>query len=198
MELDELKSLWQKQIPLGKTHSEQDIRAILKQKTHPILKRIYNSFFIEMVVSSIIIVAVIVAYIYLKQYVFATVFALFTGVISLLYWLLYKKININFTRDTLHSALSKMEQLFGWYNKIMLIIRYLLAGGYFVGFIVGNTLKNKPLSLDVRFWTGLLIVIPFTLLLSYPMKWYIDWIYGRHIQELKAVYVELNELEREA
>lgn len=198
MELDELKSLWQKQKPSGKAHSEHDIRAILEQKTHPILRKIYYKFFIELGISSVVIAAMIGVYIYMREYGLAVIAALLTIAMGGGYVFLYKKININFSRDSLNAALTKMEHLFKVYDKLLALTRYFLMGGYLVGFIIGNFINPRSFEVNTKFWIGLGAVVPFSLLFSYPLKWMIDRVYGQHIRELKSAYVELNELDKEA
>lgn len=195
MELDELKSLWQNQQLRGKTHSEQDIRAILKLKTNPILKRIYNKFFIETSISSVILVFLIGVYIYLQKYELAVLSVLVAGIVGSVYWVLYKKININFSSDSLNVALSKMEQLFDIYDYLLKYVRYVLGLGFCIGIAAGYVINKKPFELNMKLLMLLTAVVPVSIILSYPMKWLIDYIYGQHVRELKEAYVELNDLD---
>lgn len=196
MELDELKSLWQQQQTPGKAHSEQDIRAILRQKTHPIFRRIYNKFFIELVFSLILFVALVGLYIYQKEYEIAAMSILIALVGGYLHWVLYKRINIKFGQDTLRAALLKLERLFKVYDKLQVYFRYMLGISFFIGYFVGRVI-NKRLEFDKNWLIALGIVIASSWVISFPAKWYVSWLYGGHIHELKTVYIELNEIEQE-
>lgn len=195
MELNDLKSLWQNQQPFGKSHSEQDIQTILKNKTNPILKRIYSKVFIEIAISSVMLVVLIGVAIYLKRYELAMMSVLISGIIGVVYWLLYKKININFSLDSLNVALAKMEQLFDIYDHLLKYVRYLMGLGFYLGIGMGYVISKKPFELNMKFVILLSAVVPASIALSYPMKWLVDYIYGQHVRELKAAYVELNDLD---
>ncbi|EAY30626.1 hypothetical protein [Microscilla marina] len=196
MELDELKSLWQNQQLVGKAHSEQDIQAILKQKTNPILKRIYDKFFLEMGISSVIVAFITGVYIYQQDYALAMMSILVSGLIGSVYWLIYKQVNINFSLDSLKVALSKMERLFNIYDKLLKYVRYMLGIGFCIGITIGYFINKKPFEFNLKFFVLLTTIVPVSIVLSYPMKWLIDYMYGQHIQELKGAYLELNDLEK--
>ncbi|OJJ17511.1 hypothetical protein BKI52_26965 [marine bacterium AO1-C] len=197
MELDELKSLWQQQPTPGRAHSEQDIRAILRQKTHPIFKRIYNKIFIEFVVSAILLTILIGLYIYKKEYTIALMSIFISLASGYLYWVLYKHIHIRFGQDTLGAALVKLERLFKIYDKVQMYFGYLLGSSFLVGYVIGRGI-NKRLVLDKNWIIALGVIAGASWAISYPVKWYVSWLYGGHIHDLKSVYIELNEIEQEA
>ncbi len=197
MELDELKSLWQQQRTPGRAHSEQDIRAILRQKTHPIFKRIYNKIFIELVISSILLTILIGIYFYKKQYSIAFMSILISVASGYVYWVLYKHVHIKLGQDTLRAALVKLERLFKIYDKVQVYFGYLLAGSFFLGYAIGRGI-NRRLVWDKNWLIALGIIAGASWAISYPVKWYIAWLYGGHIHDLKSAYIELHEIEQEA
>jgi len=196
MELDELKSLWQQQKTPGRAHSEQDIRAILRQKTHPIFRRIYNKIFVELVVSLFLLTIMIALYLRKGEYTIAVMTILISLVSGYLYWILYKRVHIKFGQDTLRAALVKLERLFKVYDKIQMYFGYILGSSFLVGYIIGRGV-NKQLTLDKSWLIALGVIAGASWAISYPVKWYVSWLYGGHIHDLKSVYIELNEIEQE-
>ncbi len=73
---------------------------------------------------------------------------------------------------------------------------YLLGGSFFIGYIIGRGI-NKQLTLDKSWLIAIGAIAGASWVISYPVKWYVSWLYGGHIHDLKSVYVELHEIEQE-
>ncbi|MBX2846028.1 MAG: hypothetical protein KTR13_07420 [Saprospiraceae bacterium] len=209
MELDDLKSAWQK---MGKDNSpidEQSLKGLTSRESKSFLKKIRKNMFIDVVagVAAIIFILIMIIQVRHSSLSFpglALLVVLFLGWIGLAYPRLYKSSQEPPSTGNilahLNEKITSLEKDLNFYKNLNI---YMYPLAVVVGLILDKTtltaiqeqISNNTVSL-------LIIILAFAIV--FPLyvlfvKWWTNFMYGRFVKRLKDMYNELitDEIEEE-
>lgn len=200
MELDDLKYIWQKS-ELYKPKQEEEITVMLRGKSHSIIAKLKRNVWIELVFT-------IIAGVILLYYAFSIPSASFRWafvvvLISFLAYIVYyvKKINLlnrfegspGNIKASLEKLVNDLDAYLKFYNKSYTLLYpvYLILIVVFV--ILDRGMEQFVESLqDWKIVLYLLFIVLF--LTPWFSKWYLHKLYGTHLQKLRGLVNDLQEV----
>ena len=207
MELDHLKKIWQQEPPAAK-EDEQLLQLLRKRSNNPIARMKRNLLF-ELIAIVTLYGAMIVYYAYAFQGTMSEV-SWFMVIIALAFLLYYYMKNrlLNKMECVACQVKSNLQRQVNTLEKYVKF--YLLAGTalapitiIFFGWLFYIKFPGKTESVwyhsGAYLWwetalAWLVFFIVFTVPVYYANKWYVKRLYGRHIQKLKKMLSEMDEV----
>jgi hypothetical protein len=210
MSTDEFRELWKRfraNTGEDETYTEEDILQILKTRAELSLKRLNRSIYFETVMSLLALLIILLFLAQLQTYFLFQFFQILVIVLITLYFVLigwiYVKLNsiaslagdLRHTLEKKVSLLTRFIKSYFWMNMLIAPVIFPLAiyAGYFSG-------RNQDIELiEETALTGteyLLIAAASVVLVGafYPfLRWYINKLYGKHVQELKKCLENLSD-----
>ena len=200
MELKDLKNIWKNQKPAD-VLDENDIRPILRKKTQNTLQKIQKILQLELGILFVTAVAIAYVLVYTNSFDNLLLRIIFPGVLIfffVLYVITYRKISKTKITDItikecLESTITQMEK----FLKLYIFSTVILAGlGFFLGIWVTQLMNNELGDISDGsgsdgLWGFLLLAFGFALLLFPFVRWYINKLYRKPLELLKAYHNEL-------
>lgn len=201
MELDNLKTIWKEQeTPVPETDPAR-LAYLLQTRTRRPIDRMRRNLRIEAVLMIIAYVPTILAY----KDMFGgrlSMISLFLLLVFVFYWIYYYlksqllrnmqcvvcEVRSNLARQV--GTLRKYVRFYLWSGVLVTLIAIIVAWE-----TLRYSMKLKALPLHWWFDPASLLVLmaPFAVGLYYLNKWYIDKLYGRHIEKLQELLREMDE-----
>jgi hypothetical protein len=212
MELDTLKTIWrEQQIPATADTGPVRLQELLRKKARGPIARIRRNLRIEGILILVTYIPCILIYLVMfdgKLYPLSIVFFLILFIYSVYFYakgrLLWKMQCIT---CEVRSNLAMQVRTLGKYIRFYLWSGTLLIPVVFI--IVYVIIRREPPPLHLKslyplqrpglspWWTEpvslVVLAIPFTAALYFVNKWYINKMYGRHIEKIKAMLREMDE-----
>jgi hypothetical protein len=201
MELDNLKSIWKEQETLVPVADPERLAWLLQLKSRGPIARMRHNLRVEAVLMFITYIPTIIAYLSLFDgrlkgiSLFLFVVLCFYGV----YFYLKDRLLIKMQCVTCEvrsnlagqvKALRKYIRFYLWSAVLVILIALLVAGS-----TVRYAMQLKGMT--IHWWLqpvfGLGLLAPLTVGLYYVKKWYVNKLYGRHIEKLDAMVHEMDE-----
>jgi drug/metabolite transporter (DMT)-like permease len=200
MELDELKKELNLKLAGGQPQrSAGDIGALLKAGTVSVLQQVRKSILFEMIISVAFAISCVYVIIFNDSWQYHLLFSILgviaAGFIAVLYFLL-KKTNSTINASTIKENLEQLVIIIEEYTKryVQLVLFFLpvcFALGVWLSY---NDPENvlKPLTLQtVVLLCGVMVLLGGIVYIF--TKWYMQRLYGKYIEQLKASLREFEE-----
>jgi MFS family permease len=200
MELDELKKELNLKLAGGQPQrSAGDIGALLKARTVSVLQQVRKSILFEMIISVAFAISCVYVIIFSDSWQYHLLFSILgviaAGFIAVLYFLL-KKTNSTINASTIKENLEQLVIIIEEYTKryVQLVLFFLpvcFALGVWLSY---NDPENvlKPLTLQtIVLLCGAMILLG--MMVYVFTKWYMQRLYGKYIEQLKASLREFEE-----
>lgn len=204
MELDDLKHIWQHNQALSINQQVIDNEKVMKmtrQKSKDLMTKLRKNLDFDALVSSIFIPPLIYV-LFVKniatyhKYI-AGFFIIFTFVGLFYYWKeikSYRELNL---KNDLLSSLKFTEEKFSQRVKIFVIFNnILIIPLMFYGTVIGN--KFITYNNDPHYETSIITLVVATILITpigyFYMRFVIKKLYGNHLQKLKQLLIELEQI----
>jgi hypothetical protein len=212
MELDTLKTIWQDQhVPSTTDTSPGRLQEILQKKARGPIARIHRNLRLEGVLVLAIYVPIILNYLAAfdgKSYLFAILLSLVLVLYGVYFYLKSRllrrmqcitcEVRSNLTLQV--RTLGKFVRLYLWSGTLLAPVLLIVAWLFIrhqsppLHFRTDHPLHRPGGSPS---WTGPVLltalVIPFTIGLYFLNKWYVEKLYGRHVEKIKATLREMDE-----
>jgi len=209
VELSDLKQIWRnEQDTLYKVYSSEEIKHMLRQKSEQSLHKINRGILFDtflLIITLVIIMGYILVYhcegISVTMKYLAPACLSIGAYTTYLYIKLYRTLNkvplatVNL-RKTLQHITAQLDQFFSYYTVLTYILMYV---GFAQGTIWGvnyviNTHEWSPSWGDVGLFalvTGFMCIILF-FACRWMIKWYLNKLYGRYNEQLKAYLAQID------
>lgn len=202
MDLDGLKDVWQSisaKSAAQNNVSQAEIKTLIKGKTQNALSKIWRNILMEIyVAAAMLLVLFIFGIISQSNFIFFILGSVSLLIIatSLYFAGKFRKVfqlTKNLSTDNLRQSLEKLSKALSFYLKVYFIFSMLaLPIGLALGFLYAKY-ENGDYSISLR-EVGFFLIILLSLgtLLFFLLRIYLNALYGKYINELKAYLAELN------
>jgi len=206
MELDQFKTLWQQDIPDGKT-DRQAVRELLTRKSNSAVSRMKRNLRIELWLIITTYGGTILFYFLAWKGKLSEVawFLLFVGLVFIIYYNRKNKLlnEMECLNCQVRNNLKRQVSLLDKYVRFYLIGGTLLipVALIFFGWVLHEKLPSRfgssifypspgnPLWKAILAWSLLSFAV--TILFYYLNRWYVRKLYGNHIRKLKTILKEM-------
>jgi len=207
MDIKELKNIWDRQTKdslSGQEYTSEEIESMLKKRSMNSVEKIRRNIILELVVG-IVLISLLIIMLFRRPSdpfirITAGFFFLIVVLTSFYYLSKVRQLNMIITgnkdiRETLDQLIMVMKRYISILMKSTLIITPLAVTlGYITGlkFSLGEGytgLHGNPRILIFMFIT----LVAITLLIYPLMKFYLQWLYGKHLNDLEKCREELEE-----
>jgi hypothetical protein len=208
MELDQLKSIWQNESSLQQKQDEE-LRLLLNKPSNSPVAKMKKNLFMELVLV-LVTYSLIILYYYFAFSGKLWEISLFMLGIALIFIVYYYRKNkllnqMQCLNCQVKSNLERQVKVLEQYVRIYLIAGTLVVPLAFFFFVVIIYYKipiparqsiffegpDNPLWKAVLVW--IIVTTALTLLIYFLNKWYVQKLYGRHIQKLKEMLYEMGD-----
>lgn len=201
MELEDLKSLWQQNKPAYQAKNEEEIALMLKGKSKSIIDKLKRNVWIELMITIASGIGLLIYGLKVPNGAFKwTTIALLLMCIAYTFFYVKKLVMLQrhpLTNDNLNITLTILIKNLSGYLKFYRRSYAILYPGYFILGFSFSIIEHGPSNIlhYLSRWTTLLtIFILATLFFFFSaklVKWYLNKLYGNHLERLKALHQEL-------
>lgn len=204
----DINKIWNSDAGKARNHFDsvkENVEKLAKRKSDNILHKIKRKLIIELIVSTILIVALGVGVFHFSEKVFFSyvVIVLLAFVLSIrLFWKLFRDINLVKEKSVVVS-LEKTIDIINYYIRQSKILVYVLTPvGFIVGFLSGAIAEGIDYTLhNLLVLGGVLLVVgvPSVILIIWLVnKKYYKVMYEKHVHELEEILENLKSDRNEA
>jgi hypothetical protein len=208
MELDELKNYLNRQLEeQSPLQSSGEISAILRNKSIGIVHRIRKNLWIEFIISLLAVVVILYAKYLAGNYVMQIYFNIFLA-ITLLFlpifgWLIRSTYQLSPELSSVKTNLTRLHLLIARFTRFYFIfsMAIFLPVVFYSLIAAVYERNNQSLMESLQFYMHLpavpllligLYILVFGIFLFFFARWYIRLLYGKYLDKLKDLLMELN------
>ncbi len=208
MELDNLKAIWKESVSLPAATTQLELEEMLSKKSQTPIAKIKRNLLKELIAVVILYTATTVPY-FIQNSSFSIATAWMLIIVALIYFLYYiqkrkllKKMEcitceVKSNLSTQLSTLEKYVKVYLWAGT--LLVPLVMIYVFVVGYIYMPEAEKAPLQKIPNFPVLYMIVcFVFSAIITIPMyflnKWYVHKLYGQHVNKLKNILNEMNEI----
>lgn len=199
MDLDNLKQVWKDQNVKADPTREDQLQSILQKKSRSPIAKMKRNLMWELILVIVLYSFVIIYYAIANQGRFWEISIVLTAValIFLIYYYKKKKLlkEMECVTCEVRSNLQRQVLVLEKYVKFYYIAGSVVAAiAYFVtGFIVWKKNDYLNVSNTNDIWIFVVIGVVLTLALFFLNKWYVNKLYGQHVNRLKNLLDQTEE-----
>lgn len=199
MELDNLKKLWREQDLENKQTEEADILAMLQKRSKSPIAKMKRNLLWELIIIVVMYSAMIVYYLFADQGRFKELSILFlvVGAAFIVYYQRKSKIlkEMECVTCEVRSNLSRQLVTLAKYVRFYMIAGTVLSAVayYIAGLVVFSKLGNSFFSSTRNLLIFIGIGLALTIIMIFVNKWYVNKLYGQHINRLKEILQQTEE-----
>ena len=199
MELDNLKKLWREQDLDNKQTEEADILAMLQKRSKSPIAKMKRNLLWELIIIVVMYSAMIVYYLFADQGRFKELSILFlvVGAAFIVYYQRKSKIlkEMECVTCEVRSNLSRQLVTLAKYVRFYMIAGTVLSAVayYIAGLVVFSKLGNSFFSSTRNLLIFIGIGLALTIIMIFVNKWYVNKLYGQHINRLKEILQQTEE-----
>lgn len=209
MELEQLKKLWKEEAAPA---PEVRIEHLLRQRSRSTISKMKRNLKIELVLL-LVVYAGMVWYYFLKfERGMLAIVVMLLAILLFFLWYYYKKMKLLRQMECVVCEVkSNMQQQL---QQLKSYIRFYVKAGTWLFplamvFTALSVMFNRPagtpnpvLESTKSFLVFFVVLVAFALMLTIPVyfinKWYVRWLYGRHVEKLQNIVNEISETEAPA